>query len=258
MTNDIVPQLVAHRGYSSHYPENTLLSLEQAFLAGACFVECDVQLTLDEVPVILHDAELIRTTDVQGNVHTMVCRDVTAKIANYPQRFATEFSRVHIPALSEFVVLMQRWSTRKAFVEIKRSSIRAFGRELVLQKIVNILEMIKHQVIVISFDFEIIRLVQHLHDWCTGWVVEDWNEENLQKMQQLNPDFVFVDHEQLPEDLSVLPKASWHWALYEIDDPQMALSWVNKGASFIETNNIGQMLQSSCFSHSACNDNAIL
>ena len=57
----INPQLVAHRGYSSQYPENTLLAIEQAFIAGACFVECDVQLTQDGVPVLLHDVTQSRT-----------------------------------------------------------------------------------------------------------------------------------------------------------------------------------------------------
>ena len=54
-------RLVAHRGYPRRYPENTLLSLLAALEAGAEFVEFDVQMTADGVPVLLHDADLRRT-----------------------------------------------------------------------------------------------------------------------------------------------------------------------------------------------------
>ena len=58
------PNLIAaHRGDRSHFPEITLAALEGA--VGRCdFVEMDVWLTKDRVPVILHDATLGRTSDV--------------------------------------------------------------------------------------------------------------------------------------------------------------------------------------------------
>ena len=69
MSQHDIPQLVAHRGYSLRYPENTLLAIEQAFIAGACYVECDVQLTQDGVPVLLHDNNLQRTTGQAEDVN---------------------------------------------------------------------------------------------------------------------------------------------------------------------------------------------
>ena len=49
------PAIVAHRGYTGRYPENTLLSLAAAVSYGARFLEFDVQLTRDGVPVLCHD-----------------------------------------------------------------------------------------------------------------------------------------------------------------------------------------------------------
>lgn len=53
---------VAHRGYSSAYPENTALAYDKAIAAGADFIETDVRLTRDGQPVCWHDADLSRLT----------------------------------------------------------------------------------------------------------------------------------------------------------------------------------------------------
>src|SRR5947208_17127210 len=58
------PVIVAHRGDSFHAPENTLEAARLGWEAGAEAWELDVQSTRDGVPVVLHDASLLRTTDV--------------------------------------------------------------------------------------------------------------------------------------------------------------------------------------------------
>jgi glycerophosphoryl diester phosphodiesterase len=59
-----IPAVVGHRGDSFHAPENTLEAAALALEAGADGWEIDVQLTRDEIPVLLHDPSLVRTTDV--------------------------------------------------------------------------------------------------------------------------------------------------------------------------------------------------
>ena len=51
--------LVAHRGQPQSYPENSLAGFEHALQAGASYVETDVQITSDGVPVLSHDANLL-------------------------------------------------------------------------------------------------------------------------------------------------------------------------------------------------------
>jgi glycerophosphoryl diester phosphodiesterase len=58
--------LIGHRGAAGHAPENTLLSIEKALALGADWVEVDVRVSLDGVPVILHDETLERTTSGRG------------------------------------------------------------------------------------------------------------------------------------------------------------------------------------------------
>lgn len=56
------PFLVAHRGYSRSYPENTLASYKAAIAAGAKALEIDIQFSADGVPIIMHDTASISRT----------------------------------------------------------------------------------------------------------------------------------------------------------------------------------------------------
>ena len=254
MSKNSVPQLVAHRGYSLKYPENTLLSINQALFAGACYVECDVQLTLDGVPILLHDVELQRTTDQTGNVNELNLAQVNKASAHFASKFGEQFNGEPVPTLMQLVTLMTQWPQRHVFVEIKRATIRSFGRESVLQKILEVIKPIADQVILISFDYEIIQLVRSSTVYQTGWVIEEWDSNNLELAAQLQPDYMFVDYQCIPQQLEMLPVAGWHWVVYEVDDVKTAGLWLDKGAKFIETNDVGGLLTTPEFKQSSCHD----
>lgn len=52
--------IIAHRGFSAKYPENTLLAFREAVNAGAWMIETDIRLSADDVPMIFHDGCLQR------------------------------------------------------------------------------------------------------------------------------------------------------------------------------------------------------
>ncbi|WOJ92320.1 glycerophosphodiester phosphodiesterase [Congregibacter variabilis] len=58
------PIVIAHRGASAYLPEHTLPAKAMAHAMGADFIEQDVVLTHDGVPIVLHDIHLDSTTDV--------------------------------------------------------------------------------------------------------------------------------------------------------------------------------------------------
>jgi glycerophosphoryl diester phosphodiesterase len=60
---------IGHRGASAYAPENTLAAIRKAAALGADMVELDVQASADGVPLIIHDAELSRTTNGCGSVY---------------------------------------------------------------------------------------------------------------------------------------------------------------------------------------------
>lgn len=65
---DARPLVYAHRGSSGAYAEHTRAAYLQAIAEGADGVECDVHLTRDQHAVLLHDANLDRTSDGTGPV----------------------------------------------------------------------------------------------------------------------------------------------------------------------------------------------
>ncbi len=91
------PWVVAHRGYSARYPENTLCAFEAAIDAGADVVELDVGLSADRVPFVLHDATLERTTNGRGPLHAHTATELEALDAG--SWFAPEFAGERLPTL---------------------------------------------------------------------------------------------------------------------------------------------------------------
>ena len=60
------PRWIAHRGAGKLAPENTLAAFRLGAAHGYRAFECDVKLSADGVPFLLHDATLERTTNDQG------------------------------------------------------------------------------------------------------------------------------------------------------------------------------------------------
>jgi len=70
------PLAVAHAGGAGHGPENTLLAISRALALGAHAIEVDVRLTSDQLPVLMHDATVDRTTDGHGPISSLAWDDV--------------------------------------------------------------------------------------------------------------------------------------------------------------------------------------
>jgi glycerophosphoryl diester phosphodiesterase/acyl-CoA hydrolase len=92
--------LVGHRGAAGLAPENTLPSFELALALGADAVECDVHLSADGVPVIIHDSTVDRTTNGKGSVARLTASELQALDASYRFR---ETARARIPTLDELL-----------------------------------------------------------------------------------------------------------------------------------------------------------
>jgi len=80
------PLCFAHRGASAHSPENTLLAFRYAFELGADGIECDVQLSADSAPVIIHDATVERTTTGTGQVAQLTLEELAQLDAGAGER----------------------------------------------------------------------------------------------------------------------------------------------------------------------------
>ena len=94
-------ELIAHRGASLYAPENTLEACRLAHKMGARSVECDVQLTADHVPVILHDNYLNRTTNGSGKVREASYAEISSLDAG--AWFSPQYVGARVPLLSDLL-----------------------------------------------------------------------------------------------------------------------------------------------------------
>jgi len=93
------PVIFAHRGASSHAPENTLAAFRLAIDHGAKAIELDVQLSKDREVVVFHDTNLDRTTDGTGRIKDYTLSelsDLNAGISFYPA-----YQNEKIPTLAQ-------------------------------------------------------------------------------------------------------------------------------------------------------------
>lgn len=96
-----LPKVIGHRGAKAYAPENTLESIRTAASLGVEWVELDVKLTRDGVPIIFHDEELERITGVQGLVADVTYDELRDLDAG--SWFGESFSGARIPTLEEAV-----------------------------------------------------------------------------------------------------------------------------------------------------------
>jgi glycerophosphoryl diester phosphodiesterase len=73
----------AHRGGAKLAPENTLPAFDNGLACGADGIECDVHLSRDGVPVVIHDRTLERTTNAAGPVSALTARELAGVDAGY-------------------------------------------------------------------------------------------------------------------------------------------------------------------------------
>ena len=114
-------EVASHRGAAGIAPENTLPSFEAAWAAGVAWVETDVRLTGDGVPVLLHDATLDRTTTGQGAVSAVTWDELRRLDAGV--RFAPQFAGTRVPRLADLLAAAAGRS--RVLIELKAEAERA-------------------------------------------------------------------------------------------------------------------------------------
>jgi glycerophosphoryl diester phosphodiesterase len=113
-----ISECVAHRGFSSVAPENTLPAYTLAKSNGFRYVECDVSWTSDNVPVLLHDATIDRTSDGTGNIGDLTLAQLESY--DFGSWKSAEYKGTKIPTFEEFIMSCKELSLHP-YIEIKRT-----------------------------------------------------------------------------------------------------------------------------------------
>ena len=97
MVDTEIPRVLGHRGAAGYAPENTIASIRYAAQLGVKWVEVDVRLTFDEVPVVFHDDKLGRTTNGRGSLSKKLLAEISVLDAG--SWFGSPFVGQRIPTL---------------------------------------------------------------------------------------------------------------------------------------------------------------
>ena len=191
------PIVIAHRGASGYLPEHTLAAKALAHGMGADFLEQDVVLSKDGIPVILHDIHLDSTTDVaehfsrrarddgrfyaidftldelrQLRVSERSSLDAAGqRAAVYPGRFPLQTGLFQIPTLEEEITLIagldkSRGRRTGLYIELKSPNWHLAEGQDLSRAILNVLDKTGYadrpeQVFLQCFDDRTLRQLRH-------------------------------------------------------------------------------------------------
>ena len=141
------PAIIAHRGACGYLPEHTLPAVELAHTFGADYIEQDVVLTSDGVPIVLHDVTLELTTNVAAlfperqrddglfyaidftleEIQTLNAHERTDSHGNpvFPGRYSGTGVEFKVPTLAEEIETVDRLNAASGkrtgvYIELKR------------------------------------------------------------------------------------------------------------------------------------------
>jgi len=235
-----LPELIAHRGYALHYPENTLLALEAAVAAGATYLEFDVLLSADRIPVLFHDRNLQRMCGVAGAIHEYPLAQLKSFSVSEFDKFGYRYVGNRITTLQETAAFLATIPSLLGFVEIKRQSLEVFGIDRVLDAVLPLLENIRHQVVIISYSMDALRAVRERSGFPIGAVFDHWHERKQIQLRSLRPEYLFTDIDNLPR-FGRLKHPDARLAVYECANPRQARYVQRRGVDLVETFAIGEM-----------------
>ena len=122
-----LPKLIGHRGIRDLAPENTLQSIKQAIKLNLKWVEVDVKISKDNIPFLLHDDNLERTTSGNGSPLKYKYGEIIKLDAG--SWFDSKYSNLYPPTLREVLDLC---SQKKIGVNIELKPNKGFEEKNVL------------------------------------------------------------------------------------------------------------------------------
>ncbi len=187
--------IIAHRGFSSLYPENTMLAFRQALEVGATGLECDIQLSRDGQPVIFHDENLYRIIGQRGLIKDFSWSELAEMDAG--RHRGEEFRGELIPSLSDLLNLAQ---DREILLnlELKNGVIPYPNLEKIVARMVEEFGLTQ-QVIISSFNHPSLLTVKELNPGIKTALLyfarlyRPWNYATQLQVDGLHPFWMGVD-----------------------------------------------------------------
>lgn len=216
-----LPKIIGHRGACGYAPENTIESIKTAAEMGVEWVELDVKLTKDQVPIIFHDETLERTTNGSGNVADTLYEDIKQLEAG--SWFADSFAGIKIPTLEDVCETLIDLNMGLN-LEIKPCP----GREKETAEVaLDALSRIwddHDRLIISSFQHVSLETAMDIaNDWARGLLIDEWPENWKDLASYLEVSTVNINGNAVTrEQVESIIDMDYPVLAYTINDPQRA------------------------------------
>lgn len=230
--------VIAHRGVSGSYPENTLSAFQAAIDIRAEMVELDVSISRDGIPVVVHDRTVDRTTDFEGDVQSFSVEEL--KRMEVGAWFSEEFRGEEFPTLRESLELMK--GQIAVNIEIKTEAVSDEIQGGVVDKalqIVKDLDMIS-SVIFSSFDYRVMEQLNVLDSKIAKALLYEASQSAellpSELVQKYKIDIFNCSYKQLSEKwINDLQKHEIPYFVYTVNEPELMRELIEKDVSGIFT-----------------------
>ncbi len=237
------PPVIAHRGAGMTAPENTLASVRHAAEQGAKWIEIDVKITYDGVPILMHDETLDRTTDGTGLVAETTWEQMRELDAGI--KFSPGFKGERIPTLSVVMEEIVK-AGMNALVELKPCPGRSRATTMV-----TIIEMAKiwpekdALPIVSSFDPESLEIAAQMEPhWPRCLQVDGWRDDWTTLFERVSASAVTLPEKVLtPERVDQFNRLRIPLLAYTVNDPVRATDLLAQGVTAVYSGHPGMILE---------------
>lgn len=228
-------KITAHRGISSLAPENTLAAFNKAADYNCKWIEIDVQLSQDNVPVVIHDKTVDRCSDGSGFVSEMTLTDL--KLLDAGRWFSNIFRKERIPTLKETLILAKN-KNLKVNIEIKHYP--AMNTELLCEKIKELiidLKIAPSEILLSSFNIEALKQMQSILPHIRrGQIWPEIPPHALSLLTEIEAYSVHCDYRYLNEQQALMvKKAGYQLYCFTANSPEQVNQHWNWGVDMMIT-----------------------
>lgn len=149
-------KVVAHRGLSAEFPENTLIAFEAALALSIDFLETDIHKTQDNKLVVIHDETVDRTSNGVGKVKNYTLQQLYN--LDYGSWKGGEFKGQNIMELREVLKLVNKYN-KKLLIEIKKPEQYPGIEKLLLQQLAES-QVEAENIVIQSFNMDSIKKIK--------------------------------------------------------------------------------------------------
>lgn len=226
------PLIIAHRGASGNAPENTIAAFLEAKKQQSDGIEMDVHLTADNIPVVIHDETINRTTNGNGYIKDYTYSEL--KQFDAGKYFSNKFIGASIPSLNNVLKLASNFKIIN--IELKTNKIKYDNiEEIILDIIKN--HKLENKVLISSFNHLTLKKLKCLNSKIElaalyyAIIDKPWEYANNLGINNIHPHYQSIDKKTIKKchEKNIMVN------VFGVNNKEEISSSINMGADMIIT-----------------------